>query len=78
MLNPNAIFIIEENVKRSVYILKIALIKPERNRIIKENIDKIDWWQLSSNPSAIQIIEKNLDKVKGRCYVRIQMRCLQR
>jgi hypothetical protein len=31
---------------------------------LENNIDKIEWIELSSNPNAIHIMEKNLDKVK--------------
>ena len=34
---------------------------------VKENIDKIDWTNLSFNPNAIHILEKNLDKVSWYC-----------
>jgi len=30
---------------------------------LEENIDKVNWWGLSSNPKAIHILEQNLDKV---------------
>lgn len=31
--------------------------------ILKENLDKICWYSFSSNPSGIEVIEGNLDKV---------------
>ena len=32
--------------------------------IIQENLDKINWWNLSANPNAIPFLEKNIDKIK--------------
>ena len=31
--------------------------------ILKNNLDKINWWCLSRNPNAIDIIKNNLDKI---------------
>jgi hypothetical protein len=31
--------------------------------LIKDNLDKINWCELSTNPSAIELIEANLDKI---------------
>ena len=31
--------------------------------LLEKNMDKIDWFMLSSNPSALPLLEKNLDKV---------------
>ena len=31
--------------------------------IIQENIDKLDWSKLSSNPNAIPFLEQNIDKI---------------
>lgn len=36
---------------------------PAAMEMIEENLDKADWWHLSSNPSAEYIIRRNLDKV---------------
>ena len=30
--------------------------------LLEKNIDKIDWECLSSNPNAIHLLERNLDK----------------
>ena len=30
---------------------------------IEKNIDKINWYELSTNPNAICILEKNIDKI---------------
>jgi len=30
---------------------------------LKQNPDKIDWFYLSSNPNAIELIKENLDKI---------------
>jgi len=30
---------------------------------LENNLDKVDWYSLSSNKNAIKIIENNLDKV---------------
>ena len=38
--------------------------------LLEKNIDKVDWFALSSNPNAISILEKNLNKVDWSelCY----------
>ena len=36
---------------------------PNAIELLKENIDKVDWYFLSSNPNAIEILKENLDKV---------------
>lgn len=30
---------------------------------LEQNLDKINWYYLSSNPAAVHILEKNLNKV---------------
>lgn len=32
-------------------------------KLIKDNLDKIDWSQLSLNENAIELLEENLDKI---------------
>jgi len=33
-------------------------------QLLEKNQDKIDWSNLSKNPSAIQLLEKNLTQVQ--------------
>jgi hypothetical protein len=33
---------------------------------VQENIDKIDWFELSGNHNAVSILEKNIDKINWR------------
>ena len=32
-------------------------------KFVKDNIDKLDWGQLSSNEDAIALLEANQDKI---------------
>ena len=36
-------------------------------------IDKVNWYELSSNPNAIHILEKNLDKVHWHMWHMLSM-----
>jgi hypothetical protein len=34
--------------------------------LLENNLDKVDWRELSENPNAITLLENNLDKVNWR------------
>ena len=34
--------------------------------LLEQNLDEIDWFELSSNKNAISILEQNLDKINWR------------
>jgi len=33
---------------------------------LEKNLNKINWWELSTNPNAIPLLEKNMDKINWR------------
>ena len=35
----------------------------ELREIFQNNIEKLDWYYLSSNPNAIHLLKKNPDKI---------------
>ena len=37
--------------------------KKKYTQRFENNLDKIGWWYLSSNPSAIELLEANPDKI---------------
>jgi len=36
---------------------------PNAIALLEQNLDKINWYELSQNPNAMGILEKNLDKI---------------
>lgn len=60
-VNPNAIYILEQNIKR-VNLLFISA-NPSAIHILEQNLNKVSWYHLSKNTNAISILERNLDKV---------------
>ena len=47
-------------------VLKIVssyLVKPKMKLLDWVLLDKINWQQLSKNPNAIHLLEKNMDKI---------------
>ena len=32
-------------------------------RLLEQNPDRIDWWQLSANPNAFRLLEQNPDRI---------------
>ena len=42
---------------------KTKLSPADKLKIIRKNIDKIDWRFLSANPNAIHLLEKNPEKI---------------
>ena len=41
---------------------------PKAIKLLKQNLDKIDWETIGSNPSAIDLIKENIDKIEPCNY----------
>jgi len=63
LCNTHAVELVKNNFQHVDKYWAIICKQPHLIDIIEQNMDKINWYGLSSNFNAIHILEKNLDKL---------------
>jgi hypothetical protein len=66
--NDHIMHILEQNTDKIHWYELSSNTNPRAIRILEQNPDKIDWFYLARNPSAMDLISKNLDEIYKKGY----------